>query len=45
MSLDFDLVVIGAGPAGYTGAIRAAQLGKTVLPCWIHWCNSGSTAW
>jgi len=23
----YDLVIIGAGPAGYTGAIRAAQLG------------------
>ena len=23
----YDLVVIGGGPAGYTGAIRAAQLG------------------
>jgi dihydrolipoamide dehydrogenase len=27
---EFDLVVIGAGPAGYTGAIRAAQLGMKV---------------
>ncbi|NDB83019.1 MAG: dihydrolipoyl dehydrogenase [Alphaproteobacteria bacterium] len=26
----FDLVVIGAGPAGYTGAIRASQLGFKV---------------
>ncbi|HVN78326.1 MAG TPA: dihydrolipoyl dehydrogenase [Terriglobia bacterium] len=26
----FDLVVIGGGPAGYAGAIRAAQLGKRV---------------
>ncbi len=26
----FDLVVIGGGPAGYTGAIRAAQLGMRV---------------
>lgn len=26
----FDLVVIGGGPAGYTGAIRAAQLGMKV---------------
>lgn len=26
----FDLVVIGAGPGGYTGAIRAAQLGLKV---------------
>ena len=30
--LNFDLVVIGGGPAGYTGAIRAAQLGlKTAV--------------
>jgi dihydrolipoamide dehydrogenase len=28
----FDLIVIGSGPGGYTGAIRAAQLGlKTAL--------------
>lgn len=26
----FDLVIIGGGPAGYTGAIRAAQLGFKV---------------
>ncbi|MBI3900976.1 MAG: dihydrolipoyl dehydrogenase, partial [Chlamydiia bacterium] len=26
----FDVVVIGAGPGGYTAAIRAAQLGKKV---------------
>jgi dihydrolipoamide dehydrogenase len=26
----FDLIVIGSGPAGYTGAIRAAQLGFKV---------------
>ena len=26
----YDLVVVGGGPAGYVGAIRAAQLGKTV---------------
>jgi len=26
----FDLVVLGGGPAGYVGAIRAAQLGKRV---------------
>jgi dihydrolipoamide dehydrogenase len=26
----FDLVVIGSGPGGYVGAIRAAQLGMTV---------------
>jgi len=27
---DFDVAVIGAGPAGYVAAIRAAQLGKKV---------------
>jgi dihydrolipoamide dehydrogenase len=28
----FDLVVIGSGPGGYVGAIRAAQLGlKTAV--------------
>lgn len=26
----FDLVIVGGGPAGYTGAIRAAQLGLKV---------------
>jgi len=26
----YDLIVIGSGPAGYVGAIRAAQLGKKV---------------
>lgn len=27
----YDLVVIGGGPAGYVGAIRASQLGKRVV--------------
>jgi dihydrolipoamide dehydrogenase len=32
MSYDYDLLIIGAGPAGYVAAIRAAQLGmKTCL--------------
>ena len=31
MAYDFDLVVIGGGPAGYAGAIRASQLGKRTL--------------
>lgn len=28
--MSYDLVVIGGGPAGYVGALRAAQLGKKV---------------
>ena len=30
MSAHFDVIVIGAGPAGYVAAIRAAQLGLSV---------------
>ena len=26
--MDYDLIVIGAGPGGYPAAIRAAQLGQ-----------------
>ncbi|MFZ4721721.1 MAG: FAD-dependent oxidoreductase, partial [Phycisphaerales bacterium] len=26
----YDLIVIGGGPGGYVGAIRAAQMGKRV---------------
>ena len=29
-TLNFDIIVIGAGPGGYIAAIRAAQLGKKV---------------
>src|SRR5262245_49366999 len=28
---EYDLIVIGGGPAGYVSAIRAAQLGKKVV--------------
>ncbi len=30
LRVNYDLIVIGGGPAGYVGAIRAAQLGKKV---------------
>jgi len=34
----FDLVVVGAGPGGYVGAIRAAQLGlKTAIVEKQYW--------
>ena len=29
-ALNFDVVVVGAGPGGYVAALRAAQLGKSV---------------
>jgi dihydrolipoamide dehydrogenase len=38
MSRSFDLVVIGAGPAGYIAAIRAAQHGMSVA-CIDEWQN------
>ena len=38
MSKSFDVVVIGAGPAGYIAAIRAAQHGKSVA-CIDEWKN------
>jgi len=38
MSREFDVVVIGAGPAGYIAAIRAAQHGMTVA-CIDEWKN------
>ena len=38
MSRSFDVVVIGAGPAGYIAAIRAAQQGKSVA-CIDEWKN------
>ncbi len=30
MEISYDLVIVGGGPAGYVGAIRAAQLGMKV---------------
>ena len=38
MSRSFDIVVIGAGPAGYVAAIRASQLGMNVA-CIDEWQN------
>ena len=38
ISRSFDVVVIGAGPAGYIAAIRAAQHGKSVA-CIDEWKN------
>lgn len=38
MSKSYDVVVIGAGPAGYVAAIRAAQHGKSVA-CIDEWKN------
>lgn len=38
MSADFDVIVIGAGPAGYVAAIRCAQLGLNTA-CIDNWLN------
>ena len=38
MSKSFDVVVIGAGPAGYIAAIRATQNGMRVA-CIDEWVN------
>ena len=38
-TLNFDIIVIGAGPGGYIAAIRAAQLGKKVA-CIDNWSNA-----
>lgn len=40
MAKHFDLIVIGAGPAGYVAAIRAAQLGMRTA-CVDNWVNPG----
>jgi dihydrolipoamide dehydrogenase len=36
----FDLIVVGGGPAGYVCAIRAAQQGLKTA-CVDHWCDEG----
>lgn len=38
MSNHYDVIVIGAGPAGYVAAIRCAQLGLTTA-CIDNWIN------
>jgi len=38
MSKHYDVIVIGAGPAGYIAAIRCAQLGMDVA-CVEEWIN------
>ncbi|MDH5737258.1 MAG: FAD-dependent oxidoreductase, partial [Gammaproteobacteria bacterium] len=38
MSKQYDVIVIGAGPAGYHAAIRAAQLGLNTA-CIDRWLN------
>lgn len=43
MTERYDVVVIGAGPAGYTAAIRAAQLGMKVA-CVDDWRNAAGQA-
>ena len=38
--MEYDVIVVGAGPAGYHAAIRASQLGlKTV--CIDSWTDDG----
>ena len=32
----YDLIVVGGGPAGYAGAIKAAQLGMNVMLMMRH---------
>ncbi len=39
MAKDFDLIVIGSGPAGYVAAIRAAQLGLKTA-CVEKWTDA-----
>jgi dihydrolipoamide dehydrogenase len=43
MALDYDVIVIGGGPAGYPAAIRAAQ-NKLKVACIDEWKNKDGTA-
>ncbi len=42
MATKHDIIIIGGGPAGYVGAIRAAQLGKNVA-CIEKYSSLGGT--
>ena len=45
MANQFEVVVIGSGPAGYVAAIKAAQLGKktAIIEKWVK--DDGKTTW
>ncbi|MEJ2043230.1 MAG: dihydrolipoyl dehydrogenase [Reinekea sp.] len=45
MAHQFEVVVIGSGPAGYVAAIKAAQLGKktAIIEKWVK--EDGKTTW
>jgi len=45
MAHQFEVVVIGSGPAGYVAAIKAAQLGKktAIIEKWVK--DDGKTTW
>ena len=43
MSTEYDVIVIGGGPAGYPAAIRAAQ-NKLKVACIDEWKNKDGTA-
>ena len=43
MAKSFDVAVIGAGPGGYTAAIRAAQLGLNTV-CIDDWKSAKGKA-
>jgi dihydrolipoamide dehydrogenase len=45
MANQFEVVVIGSGPAGYVAAIKAAQLGKktAIVEKWVK--KDGKTTW
>ena len=43
MSVDYDVIVIGAGPAGYVAAIRCAQLGLKTA-CIDNWLDAKGKA-